>query len=81
MICDPAHRAVPPFAQHALGMNGGIRLPAIMGSLARNPSQVSALMGIGRDFATAIVALRRSRRLLGLGFGLADAGEFVLDMA
>lgn len=81
VICDPAGRAVPPFAQNALGMSGGIRLPAIMGSLVRNPSQVSALMGIGRDFATALLALRRSRRLLGLGFGLADAGELVLDMA
>ena len=80
VICDPAHRAVPPFAQQALGTSGSIRLPAIMGSLARNPSQVSALMGLGRDFATAIVALRRGRRLLGLGFGLVDAGELMLDV-
>jgi adenosylhomocysteine nucleosidase len=80
VICDPAERAVPPFAQRALGTSGGIRMPAIVGSLARNPSQVPALMGLGRDFAIALVALRRSRRLLGLHFGLVDAGDLVLDV-
>jgi hopanoid-associated phosphorylase len=81
VICDPAHRSVPPFAQFALEANGRVAKRAILGSLARNPSQLSGLAGLGRDFAIAVVALRRSRRLLGLGFGLADAGELVLDVA
>jgi hopanoid-associated phosphorylase len=80
VICDPAGRALPPLAQHALGMHGGIRLPSILGSLARDPSQISALVRLGRDFATAVRILRRSRRLLGRRFGVADAGELVLDV-
>ena len=80
VICDPAGRALPPLAQHALGTHGSIRLPSILGSLARDPSQIPALVRVGHDFATAVLVLRRSRRLLGRRFGLADAGEFVLDV-
>jgi hopanoid-associated phosphorylase len=81
VICDPAGRAVPPLANRALHANGRIRVAAVLGSLARNPGQIGPLMGLGRDFATAVGALRRSRRLLGRHFGLPDAGQLVLDMA
>ena len=80
VICDPAGRALPPLAQNALEAQGHVDIAGIVRSLVRQPSQIGALIGLGRDFATALVALRRVRRLLGLGFGLADAGELVLDV-
>jgi hopanoid-associated phosphorylase len=80
VICDSAERALPPLADSALGAKGRIDLSAILGSLARNPSQISALVGTGRDFAAAVASLRRSRRLLGLSFGLVDAGDLVFDV-
>jgi hopanoid-associated phosphorylase len=80
VICDSAHRALPPLVDRALGTRGRIDMSAILGSLARNPSQLSSLLGIGSDFAAAVVSLRRCRRLLGVSFGLADTGQFVLDV-
>jgi adenosylhomocysteine nucleosidase len=80
VICDPAGRTLPPLAQHALGAQGHVSLAAIFRSLVRDPSQIGALIGLGRDFATAAAALRRSRRLLGPRFGLADAGDLMLDV-
>jgi hopanoid-associated phosphorylase len=80
VICDSAARALPPLVGQALGTKGRIELASIMGSLARNPRQLSSLFGTGRDFAAALASLRRSRRLLGLGFGLMDAGDLLLDM-
>ena len=79
-VCDPAGRALPPLAQHALEAHGHVDMRAILGSLVRDPSQIFALIGLGRDFATAVVALRRVRRRLGRGFGLADAGDLMLDV-
>ncbi|MBN8919126.1 MAG: phosphorylase [Rhizobiales bacterium] len=80
VICDPAERALPKLVDGALGNQGRIDLPAIVGSLARDPSQISSLLGTGRDFAAAVASLRRCRRLLGLSFGLADFGELLLDV-
>jgi hopanoid-associated phosphorylase len=80
VICDSAQRRLPPLVGQALGTQGRIDLSRIMGSLARNPAQLSSLFGTGRDFAAALASLRRSRRLLGLGFGLVDAGDLLLDV-
>lgn len=80
VICDSADRALPPLVDNALGPRGRIDLTAVLGSLARNPGQISLLLGTGRDFAAAVASLRRSRRLLGLGFGLANARDLMLDV-
>jgi hopanoid-associated phosphorylase len=73
VICDPAQRGLPPLAQQALKPDGGIDYAAVLGSLARDPLQVPALIRTGWDTAIAVAALRRARRLLGAGFGLVAA--------
>jgi hypothetical protein len=76
VICDAATRALPPLATHALKADGAVDLASILGGLVRNPQQLPMLIGAGRDAAIAFAALRRVRRLLGLGLGLdgADLG-------
>lgn len=81
VICDPAWRALPPLTQIAVQAHGRVDVPAVLRSLARDRSQIGALMRTARDFATAVGALRRCRRLLGLRLGLADLDDLVLDMA
>lgn len=81
VICDPASRALPVLAQHALEAHGRVDLPGVLRRLARDPSQMLTLVRTARDFATALGALRRCRRLLGLRLGLADLDDLVLDMA
>jgi adenosylhomocysteine nucleosidase len=73
VICDPAQRGLPPLALKALKPDGGISMAAVLKSLASNPSQIPALIALGRDTAIAVDALRRARRLLGPGFGLVAA--------
>lgn len=69
-ICDPASRALPPLATTGLKPDGGIDFAATLKSVARDPSQIPALIRTGLDTTIAIAALRRARRLLGAGFGL-----------
>jgi adenosylhomocysteine nucleosidase len=75
-ICDPAMRALPPLATRGLKPDGRIDFAVTLTSLARDPSQIPALIRTGLDSAIAIAALRRARRLLdfGLGLGRADLG-------
>jgi adenosylhomocysteine nucleosidase len=72
-ICDPAHRALPAIATAGLKADGQIDLAATLRSVARDPRQIPALIRTGIDTAIAVAALRRARRLLGLGFGLGGA--------
>jgi hopanoid-associated phosphorylase len=76
VICDPAERGLPPLALQALKPNGRIDFTAVLKSLVSAPSQLPALISTGHDTMTAVIALRRARRLLGPGFGLiaADLG-------
>jgi hopanoid-associated phosphorylase len=73
VVCDPAHRPLPPLAKQALKTNGRIDFPIVLKSLARDPRQTLPMIRIGRDTAVAVAALRRARRLLGFGLGLSPA--------
>jgi adenosylhomocysteine nucleosidase len=74
VISDPAIRALPPLAKQALKADGRIDVGAVLGGLARAPSQITTLLRAGGDAGKAFAGLRRCRRLLdfGLCFGLAD---------
>jgi adenosylhomocysteine nucleosidase len=74
VISDPAMRALPPLAKQALKADGRIDVGAVLGGLARAPSQIATLLRAGGDAGKAFSELRRCRRLLdfGLCFGLAD---------
>jgi len=73
VISDPAHRSLPALAARALRPNGRVDLPAVCGSLARNPAQLPLLIKAGLDARIAFATLRRVRRLLELGFGFGGA--------
>lgn len=70
VISDPAERNLPPLATRALRSDGRVNLPAVLASLARDPSQIPLMVRAGRDAGSAFAALRRVRRLLDFGLGL-----------
>jgi adenosylhomocysteine nucleosidase len=82
VVCDPAGRALPSLAAKALRPDGGLDLPAILGSLARQPAQLAALPRLARDASAAFAALGRVRAALGPGFGLGglSLGETLGDV-
>lgn len=61
-VADPAGRSLPPAALIALDTGGGIRLPAVLASVLRQPRQIPALIAIGQDAAKARAALIRQVR-------------------
>jgi hopanoid-associated phosphorylase len=77
VVCDPADRALPSFVTTALGPNGGLSLPVVLGSLLRRPRQVAAMTRLARDAAEGFRALRRCRDLLGYGFGIPPSADVI----
>ena len=73
-VCDPASRALPPLATAGLKPDGGIDFAATLKSVARDPSQIPALIRTGIDTAIAVAALRRARGRLGSDFGFGFPG-------
>lgn len=81
VISDTAHEALPPAALVGMNPDGTMALGRVLGSLARHPTQLPALIRTGRNAETAFRALRRvGDALVGLGVGDADFGQFALDM-
>jgi adenosylhomocysteine nucleosidase len=79
VIVDPAHRRVPDAALIGLRPGGGTNLTAILREVLAKPAQVLPLLRIAGDAYAARSALLRLRRLLGPGFGIADAGAEAED--
>lgn len=79
-VADPLRRSMPPAAQVAMREDGGVDLPAVLGSIARSPLQLPELLRIGLDSRRALSALRESRRLLGDRLGYADLDELLVDV-
>ena len=59
-VCDPAEATLPPAALAALDADGAIGLWRVLGSLARHPGQLPALLRLAADAAAARRALLRS---------------------
>ena len=57
VVCDPAHRDLPPAAQTALDAAGRIRPLRLLQSLTRHPGQIGDLIRLGQDAALARRAL------------------------
>jgi adenosylhomocysteine nucleosidase len=81
VVIDSAERQLPPAALVGLRLDGTPDIGAVLGSLARQPRQLPALMRTALDMRTARTALRRGRRLLGAGLGFPYFGELALDVA
>lgn len=73
-ICDPARRTLPPLVATAVRPDGSTDVLAVVRGIASRPRQSPALFGTARDAAAAFRSLRRCRRLLGFGLGLAHLG-------
>jgi hopanoid-associated phosphorylase len=66
-VIDPVDRDLPPAAVVELRPDGTPDIPAICRSVMRRPAQIPALVRTAMDAWTAREALRRGRRLLGVG--------------
>jgi adenosylhomocysteine nucleosidase len=75
VISDPAHRALPALARHALKPNGEIDLRKVLRGVARNPRALRALVSTGIDFNRALKSLRGCR-----GFLLGSEGFVPADI-
>jgi adenosylhomocysteine nucleosidase len=73
VISDPATRALPALATHAIKPNGDIDLRKVLRGVARNPLTIRALYATGRDFNRALRSLRGCRGFLLGGEGLIAA--------
>ncbi|MGI4748634.1 MAG: phosphorylase [Janthinobacterium lividum] len=60
-VCDPAERTLPPAACIALQPDGKLQIVNLLRSIMRQPSQVLALLALGRDASWAKTALLKSR--------------------
>ncbi len=74
VIVDPAERSLPPAALVAMRPDGGVDARAVLGSLARQPSQLPRLVRLALDARAARAALLRGRRMLGPGLGFPGFG-------
>jgi adenosylhomocysteine nucleosidase len=84
VISDTAHHDLPPAACVPLKPDGGVDMPRVLAALARQPSQLPALLGLARDTEIALKVLADLlRRFDGLALdrllGL-DLGELDLDV-
>lgn len=61
-IADPAHRDLPPAAQLPLRENGRADVAAVLGSIARQPAQLAALLRLAAETSQALWALFRGGR-------------------
>jgi hopanoid-associated phosphorylase len=74
VVSDDARHALPPAVLKAMKPDGGINVPAAIGSVLRNPAQLPALLRTARDSEIAFRVLLRcldrlGPRLLGPDFG------------
>ena len=78
VVIDPAERTLPPAALAGMRADGSVNLFGVLGSLAKNPLQLPALLRVGKDAGHAKQAMRYGREVialrLGEGFGAAAAG-------
>jgi adenosylhomocysteine nucleosidase len=64
-VADPAAQDLPPAARIPLRADGRADLGAVLASLANEPKQIPALLGLAGETATALWTLYRAGRALG----------------
>ncbi len=74
VIADPVERQLPAAALVGMRPDGEIDIAAVIAALARNPTQLRALMGLAFDTRRAFAELLRCQDLLGPRFALGDLG-------
>jgi len=81
VVCDPAHRALPPAARVGMKPDGRMDLPAVLRSLLMQPGQLPALVLTGWEAERSFRSLLRGHHRLGAGLCGPDVGELPLDVA
>jgi len=81
VICDPAHRALPPAARVGMKPDGRIDFSAVLRSLLAEPGQLTALITTGWEAERSFSSLLRGHRRLGAGLCGPDVGKLALDVA
>ncbi|BET13924.1 phosphorylase [Pandoraea sputorum] len=78
VVIDPVERSLPPAALAGMRPDGSVDLLGVLGSLAKNPLQLPALLRVAQDAGRAKDAMRHGRQIvalrLGEGFGAVAAG-------
>lgn len=74
VIADPSTLSLPPAAVNGLNPDGSPNIPAVLKSLATQPSQLWDIVRIAGATRRAMKSLLRCHRLLGPGLGCADFG-------
>jgi len=69
VISDRADQSLPPATLVAMKPDGGIDLGRVLGSVARHPLQIPALIRTARESEKAFAALLRCVEVLGPGLG------------
>jgi len=64
-VADSAAKDLPPAASVPLRANGRVDIGAVLASLAKEPKQIPALLGLAGETATALWTLYRAGRALG----------------
>lgn len=80
VVCDPAHRTLPPAARVAMRPDGRVDFLAVMRSLLAHPAQLPAVIQTGRDAEQAFGSLLRGQRRLGAGLCGPDLGQLAVDV-
>lgn len=74
VICDPAHRTLPPAARIAMRPDGGMDVVAVLRSLRSDPMQLPDLMRTAWEAQSAFRSLLRGYRVLGPGLAGPNLG-------
>jgi hopanoid-associated phosphorylase len=80
VICDPAHRTLPPAARVAMKPDGRVDLSAVLRSLLGQPGQLPNLIVTGWDAERSFGSLLRGRRRLGPSLCGPDLGQLAVDV-
>jgi hopanoid-associated phosphorylase len=80
VVCDPAHRALPPAARVGMKPDGRMDLPTVLRSVLAQPGQLPALVLTGWEAERSFRSLLRGRRRLGAGLCGPDVGKLALDV-
>jgi hopanoid-associated phosphorylase len=81
VVCDPAHRTLPPAARVGMKPDGRMDLPAVLRSVLAEPGQLPALIVTGWEAERSFRSLFRGHRRLGAGLCGPDVGKLPLDVA
>ncbi len=75
VICDPAARALPDMALRSVRADGTTNVMTLLGSIARQPRHLPAMIRLALDARSARASLQHCGRLLGPRLGLPGLAE------